>query len=272
MYYCLLIFRISPNSILFAQLFSEIHTVRIRTNNGGNNSATNFSEKERFNKRIEIDVSLGSPLYTLLTASQIFLLKNLFMSLLPKLKQSEQPASNLAGGLPMREEHFARMMDQLQVRKIINLFVFSFRKFFLFCFLNFIPIHILRVNSLLVIQAARLDKSRILRLVFVLPPVLGAVPSLNFSTFPRKLISKRPRILSIFFMNEMISKNLSMTVFVHVPNILKREMLTLLPKETDKIVNNFFILNFILKTFFIFIFASEFLSILVIPVHISAFF
>jgi hypothetical protein len=37
------------------------------------------------------------------------------MSLLPKARQSDQPESNITGGLPMREEHFTRMINQIQV-------------------------------------------------------------------------------------------------------------------------------------------------------------
>ncbi|CAK5091601.1 unnamed protein product [Meloidogyne enterolobii] len=106
---------ISPNPVLFAQLFSEKHTIQIRTNNnGGSSNVASTSEDARFNNRIEIDVNLFSPLYALLTASQIDMLKSLFMSLLPKPKQQIQSTSNFTGGMPMKEEHFTRMMNQIQ--------------------------------------------------------------------------------------------------------------------------------------------------------------
>jgi len=44
------------------------------------------------------------------------------MSLLPKAKQPIQSTSNNTGGMPMKEEHFTRMMNQIQVSKFYNLF------------------------------------------------------------------------------------------------------------------------------------------------------
>uniref|UniRef100_A0A1I8B679 Autophagy-related protein 2 n=1 Tax=Meloidogyne hapla TaxID=6305 RepID=A0A1I8B679_MELHA len=105
---------ISPNPVLLAQLFSETHTIRIRTNNNRSNNMASTSEDTRFNKRVEIDVSLSSPLYALLTASQMTMLKTFFMSLLPKVKQPNQSTSNFTGCMPMKEEHFTRMMNQMQ--------------------------------------------------------------------------------------------------------------------------------------------------------------
>lgn len=112
------ILRIPPNPILFAQFFSEKHTLRIRVNNSNNSALTQQSDNSYFNKRIDIDIFLGGPLYIFLTPSQILLLKNIFSLLLPREKEPQnQPMNSNAnnfGGLPMNKEHFNRMMEQIQ--------------------------------------------------------------------------------------------------------------------------------------------------------------
>ena len=100
---------IGPSPVLFAQFFSEKHTIRVRVNNS--NPTVNQAGNSYFNKRIEIDIFLGGPLYIFLTPSQIAMLKDLLSLLVPRGKP-EEPSK--FGGLPMQQEHYNRMMDQMQ--------------------------------------------------------------------------------------------------------------------------------------------------------------
>uniref|UniRef100_A0A915ELE5 Autophagy-related protein 2 n=1 Tax=Ditylenchus dipsaci TaxID=166011 RepID=A0A915ELE5_9BILA len=100
---------IPPNPVLFAQLFGEKHTVRIRVNNTALSSPIDNCV---FNKRVDIDIFLGGSLSFFLTPSQIALLKDLFSQLIPKKTECTGGGNVSYGGKPMRPEHFQKITDQ----------------------------------------------------------------------------------------------------------------------------------------------------------------
>uniref|UniRef100_A0A914GZH6 Autophagy-related protein 2 n=1 Tax=Globodera rostochiensis TaxID=31243 RepID=A0A914GZH6_GLORO len=107
---------IPPNPTLFAQLFDEKHTLRIRVKN---NSALSYAENAFYNKRVDVDLFFRGPMFLLLTPSQIELLKNLFSLLAPKVggnnaKGADGFAPSAGGGVPMGPQQYAKLIEQMQ--------------------------------------------------------------------------------------------------------------------------------------------------------------